>query len=71
MLNLEDVRIKTKCDFTGCRNIASISFCDTDDKKKKINLCDECVRSIYCTYAKSIVPKSIEAPFKTRKLTKK
>lgn len=70
-MNLETINIKTKCDFVGCKNLATIVFFDSEDKKKKMNFCNHCVQSIYDAYAKTITPKGIEAPFKTRKLTKK
>lgn len=71
MLNIDEIRIKTKCDFIGCKNFANVSFFDLNDKRKKLNLCNDCVYSIYGAYARTIVPKGIESPFKTRKLTKK
>ena len=65
-LELEKLNIKTKCDFVGCKNLATIAFFEILDKRKKMSFCDECIKNIYNTYAKTIIPKSIEAPFKRK-----
>ena len=56
-----------KCDFIGCKNLAKVAFIDSNDKKKKMCYCEECIKQIYETYAKTVTPKAIEAPFKKRK----
>lgn len=63
---IEKINMKTKCDFVGCKNLATVAFFDENDKKKKMCFCDDCISELYTTYAKSIIPKCIEAPFKRK-----
>lgn len=66
-MQITKILIKTKCDFTGCKNLANISLFDENDLNKKLNLCDSCLTKIYECVAKTIVPKSLETPFKKQK----
>lgn len=66
-MELEKTIIKTKCDFCGCKNLAMYSIAAVDDAKKRMNFCENCLNEIYQTYAKSIIPKAVEAPFKKKK----
>ena len=59
--------LKTKCDFTGCKNMADIRISDEMDNSKKMDLCDLCLTKIYECIAKTIVPKGLNAPFKKPK----
>ncbi len=61
------IAYKTKCDFPGCKNLATCTISDEVDLGKKLGLCDECLNSIYESVAKSLIPKSIDAPFKRQK----
>ena len=58
---------KTKCDFSGCKNLASVMISHNSDLKKRMCFCDECIDSLYKACAKTITPKAIEAPFKKQK----
>lgn len=66
-MKFEKLNIRTKCDFVGCKNLATVAFFETNDTKKKICFCDKCISGIYDEYAKTVIPKSVEAPFKRRK----
>lgn len=66
-MELEKTAIKTKCDFCGCKNLAMYTIASVEDGKKRMNFCENCLNEIYQTYAKSIIPKGIEAPFKKKK----
>ena len=63
-MELNYVNIKTKCDFVGCKNLATVAFFEPCDSKKKMNFCNDCIKAIYAEYAKTIIPKGIETPFK-------
>ena len=65
-LELEKLNIKTKCDFTGCKNLANVAFFESNDNKKKMCFCENCINSIYSCYAKTIIPKGIETPYKRK-----
>jgi len=65
-MEIEKLNIKTKCDFVGCKNLATVAFFEKIDSRKKMNFCDGCINSIYTAFAKTIIPKGIEAPFKRR-----
>ena len=61
------VMYKAKCDFDGCKNLATTIICDEIDTNKKLAFCDECLLAIYSCVAKTIVPKGTTAPFKNQK----
>lgn len=58
---------KLKCDFPGCRHLSEVSICDEVDINKRLNLCEDCLTKIYESIAKTITPKSVNAPFKNQK----
>ena len=66
-MTIAETNLKTKCDFYGCKNLAEIIISSEFDSKRKICFCKDCLNGIYQIYAKSIIPKSIDAPFKKQK----
>ena len=70
-MEIYDCKHKVKCDFSGCRNIASFSLVKSGLIKHDICLCKDCLDEIYNCVAKRKVPKSIESPFKLNKRLKK
>ena len=58
---------KIKCDYAGCKNMAEIMILSETDAKKKMCFCQDCLKSMYDAYAKSVTPKAVEAPFKKQK----
>jgi len=58
---------KTKCDISGCKNIADCVFADEVDCNKKISLCNDCMKKIYECIAKTITPKGVDSPFKKQR----
>ena len=59
---------KILCDFYGCKNFATYTV---KTKKafliKQMNFCEECLKEMYESIGKIIIPKAIEAPFKNKK----
>ena len=66
-MQITKILIKTKCDFPGCKNLAEVSICEENDTSKKLDLCNVCLTKIYESVAKTVVPKSVESPFKKQK----
>ena len=66
-MEINQTTIKTKCDFCGCKNLAKYSVVISNDSKKRMNFCEECLGELYSAYARICVPKSVEAPFKKKK----
>lgn len=58
---------KTKCDFSGCKNLANFTILNINDSKNKMCFCDNCLKVIYEAYAQVVIPKAVEAPFKKQK----
>ena len=58
------IDIKTKCDFVGCKNLASLAYLVPNDKKKKMCFCDDCAKEMYLAFAKTVTPKAPKTPFK-------
>jgi len=63
-MEITKIANKIKCDFPVCKNLASTCLAEPNDKNKRLNLCDECVKKIYECVARVIVPKGVEAPYK-------
>lgn len=64
---INDVSHKTKCDFSGCKNLAETEIKDETDTKKKMVFCKNCLESMLFAYLKTTTPKGVEAPFKKHK----
>ena len=48
-----------RCDMGGCDEIATHSFSKGGDLRTQLNLCEHCLREMYESIAKLIVPKGI------------
>ena len=66
-MEISNITYKTKCDFTGCKNLAEIIVRDEVDSKKEMAFCKECLDNMMNTYLKTKIPKPVEAPFKKQK----
>lgn len=66
-MQVEQVIHKTKCDFSGCKNLAQFELKDEIDNKKKIVLCEVCLQNIGKAYLKLTTPKQPQSPFKNQK----
>ena len=62
---------KVKCDFAGCKNLASYTLVKGGLLRRDICFCDECLNEIYDCVSRLKVPKAIESPFKLNKRLKK
>lgn len=59
-----------KCSFCGCRNLAKYSFSTKGFLRKDLVFCEDCMKGMYECFSKTMVPKSVEAPFKKKKTKK-
>lgn len=66
-MNITEILRKTKCEFSGCKNMARYELKDQDDNKKNIELCSECLENIANAYLKIKMPKQPKTPFKKQK----
>ena len=48
---------KIKCDFSGCKNLASFTLVKSKILRRDISLCDECLAEIYECISKVKAPK--------------
>lgn len=58
---------KVKCDFMGCKNVASHTLVKNKILRKDISFCDECLGEIYDCISKIRVPKALKSRFKLNK----
>ena len=66
-MEIINIVYKTKCDFSGCKNMAEIEIKDETDSRKKMVFCKSCLDNMFNSYLKITVPKAVEAPFKKQK----
>ena len=66
-MNIFNVLHKTKCDFSGCKNMAEKEIKDENDDKKKMVLCKDCLENMLLAYLKQTTPKALQSPFKKQK----
>lgn len=62
---------KIMCDFYGCKNMANYTI---NTKKifssKQMHFCEDCLKEMYESIGKILIPKPIESPFKNVKKRK-
>lgn len=58
------------CDFEGCKNLAKYAFSTKGFIRKDVVFCEDCMKKMFDCFAKSFVPKAIDAPFKKKKKEK-
>lgn len=66
-MEINSVLHKTKCDFSGCKNMAEIEIKSKNDSKMKMVFCKNCLQNLTNAYQKATTPKAVEAPFKKQK----
>ena len=66
-MNLTQILRKTKCELSGCKNMARFEIKDEQDLKKGIILCENCLKDISNAYLKVKAPKQPKTPFKKQK----
>ena len=66
-MEITNVTYKTKCDFSGCKNLAEIIIRDEIDSRREMAFCKSCLDGMLEMYLKTKVPKAVEAPFKKQK----
>ncbi len=58
-MKLEQVTYKIKCDMPGCRNLSSYALTNRKFlRSTNIHMCTDCMKELYKSMAKVIVPKS-------------
>lgn len=69
-MNIEKCRVKQKCDFIGCNNIADYSLNLEGSVKRDLSFCDRCLKEMYEAIGKVQIPKGVSSPFKLNKRLK-
>jgi hypothetical protein len=59
---------KTKCDINGCKNLADHTLKVNKMFFSNMHFCNQCLNALYVSIGKTIVPKPIKTPFKTKKV---
>lgn len=60
--------LKTKCDFTGCKNLAEFQIFD-EGSERSMMFCGDCIKEMHKCINAHFAPISIIPPFKkTKKL---
>ena len=57
-MKLTEINYKIKCDMAGCKNLAKYAIRTGGIFTYDLNICSECVVSLYTCLGKVIVPKS-------------
>lgn len=65
-MEIKKCTIKTKCDISGCKQLADFCICSSEGKSI-LNLCSQCCTNLYKLLGSINKPKSIPAPFKKQK----
>lgn len=65
-MKMEICKHQLKCDFYGCNNLAKYSFSTKGFIRRELVFCEDCMKKMFECFSKQCVPKSIDAPFKTR-----
>ena len=66
-MEIQKCRVKAKCDFYGCNNLASYSFSTKGLIKRDLAFCEDCLNGMYQEIAKMKTPKGTQSPFKLNK----
>lgn len=69
-MKMEECKNLLKCDFYGCKNMARYSFSTKGFIRRDLVFCEDCMKKMFESFSKVCVPKSIDAPFKNRKIRK-
>lgn len=69
-MKMEICKHQMMCDFYGCKNLAKYSFSTKGFIRKDLVFCEDCMKKMFECFSKECVPKSINAPFKTKKSKK-
>lgn len=63
-MKVEKCEHKVKCDFGGCRNLASYYLSTRGLFKNEFAFCEDCMRKLFEELSKIFVPKAVESHFK-------
>ena len=58
---------KVKCDFSGCKNLATYTLVKSRILRRDLSFCDECLCEIYQCISKVKAPKALKSHFKLNK----
>ncbi len=70
-MRMEICKHQQKCDFYGCKNMAKYSFSTKGFLRKDLVFCEDCMKKMFESFSKMVVPKPVEAPFKNKKKKEK
>ncbi|MBO5395181.1 MAG: hypothetical protein J6A28_04725 [Clostridia bacterium] len=70
-MEISKTKVKSKCDFYGCNNIAQYSFSTKGIIKRDLCFCEECLQGMYQAIGKIKTPKGMSSPFKLNKRMRK
>ena len=70
-MEIRQCKVKSKCDFYGCNNLATFTFSTKGIIKRDLAFCEECLKGMYQAIGKMQTPKGTQSPFKLNKRMKK
>lgn len=70
-MKMESCKNQMKCDFYGCKNMAKFSFSTKGFIRRDLVFCEDCMKKMFECFSKNIVPKPVDAPFKSKKKEKR
>ncbi len=67
---INQINYKVKCEMVGCKNDANYCIFTKKHFSPKIHFCEDCKQKLYFELGKSIIPKSLDAPYSPKRLVK-
>ena len=67
---VREISYKATCDMLGCKNEAKYCLFTKKRFSPKIHFCESCKKRLYEELGKSIVPRSLDAPYSPKRLSK-
>ena len=67
---IREISYKATCDMLGCKNEAKYCFFTRKRFSPKIHFCENCKKELFEELGKSIIPRSLDAPYSPKRLSK-
>lgn len=67
---IKEISYKASCDMQECKNQAKFCLYTKKHFSPKIHFCEECKQRLYSELGKSIIPRSLDAPYSPKRLRK-
>lgn len=67
---IKEISYKANCDLVNCKNKAKYCLFTKKHFSPKIHFCEECKQKLYNELGKNIIPKSLDAPYSPKRLSK-